>query len=82
MEKVVKPGSRYLEINYEPVMIRRQINQFFLNDFYFHFGSYNVEAAAKPDVMVVSDFRRALPQFMVVAVKNLILLGEDDDGAQ
>lgn len=35
----------------------------------------NVEAAGKTNVMVISDFRRALPQFVVVGVKNLILLG-------
>lgn len=38
----------------------------------------NAEAAGKTNVMVVSDLRRALPQFMVVAVKNLILLGKND----
>lgn len=37
-----------------------------------------MDAAGKTDVLVVSDFRRALPQFMIVSVKNLILLGEND----
>lgn len=36
-----------------------------------------MDAADKANVMVVSDCRRALPQFMVVAVKNLILLGKN-----
>lgn len=45
--------------------------------FFYHFDR-NVDAAGKTDVLVVSDFRRALPQFMIVSVKNLILLGEND----
>lgn len=40
-----------------------------------------MEADGKTNVMVVSDSRRALPQFMVVAVKNLILLGKSRSGA-
>lgn len=46
--------------------------------FIFGFRS-DVEVAGDTNVMVVSDFRRALPQFLVVAVKNLILLGKNNN---